>query len=108
VDDVMAKGAIPIICSPIPRNNWKEGKVVRSNDGYAKWAAKVAKSKGACFIDLNDLVAAKYEELGTDKVKTFFPADHTHTNGDGAKLNAEIVVQRLKADGPKKLKKYFK
>ena len=108
VDDVMAKGGIPIICSPVPRNNWKEGKVVRSNDGYAKWAAEVAKSKGAYFIDLNDLVATKYEELGTDKVKTFFPADHTHTNGDGAKLNAEIVVQRLKADGPKKLKKYFK
>jgi lysophospholipase L1-like esterase len=108
VDDVMAKGAIPIICSPIPRNNWKDGKVVRSNDGYAKWAAEVAKSKGALFVNLNDLVATKYEELGADKVKTFFPGDHTHTNGDGARLNAEIVVQRLKADGPKKLKKYFK
>lgn len=108
VEDVMAKGGIPIICSPVPRNNWKDGKVVRSNDGYAKWAAEVAKSKGALFVNLNDLVATKYEELGADKVKAFFPGDHTHTNDGGAKLNAEIVVQRLKAYGPKKLKKYFK
>lgn len=108
VEDVMEKGGIPIICSPVPRNNWKDGKVVRSNDGYAKWAAEVAKLKGTCFVNLNDLVATKYEELGADKVKAFFPGDHTHTNDDGAKLNAEIVVQRLKADGPKKLKKYFK
>ena len=62
VDDVSAKDGIPIICSPIPRNDWKEGKVTRSTYGYAKWAAEVAKSEGAYFIDLNNLVASKYEE----------------------------------------------
>ena len=108
VDDVSAKDGIPIICSPIPRNDWKEGKVTRSTNGYAKWAAEVAKSEGAYFIDLNNLVASKYEELGADKVKPFFPGDHTHTNIDGAKINAEIVVQQLKMNGPKELKKYFK
>lgn len=107
-DDVLAKGAIPIICSPIPRNDWKDGKVSRSTNSYAKWAAEVAKSEGAYFVDLNNLVAAKYEEMGADKVKPFFPGDHTHTNIDGAKLNAELVVQSLKASGPKELKKHFK
>jgi len=108
VDEVLVKGGIPIICSPIPRNNWKDGKVVRSTSGYAKWAAEVAKSEGAYFVDLNNLVAAKYEELGADKVKTFFPGDHTHTSMEGAKLNAGIIVESLKANGPKELKKYFK
>ena len=107
-DDVMAKGAIPIICSPIPRNDWKDGKVTRSTKGYTKWAEEVAKSKGAFFVDLNNLVASKYEVLGSDTVKTFFPGDHTHTNMNGAKLNAQIVVETLKVNGPAELKKYMK
>ena len=108
VDDVLAKGGIPIICSPIPRNDWKDGKVVRSTEGYAKWAAEVAKSEGAYFVDLNNLVAAKYEEFGADKVKVFFPGDHTHTNLEGAQLNAEIVAKALKDKGPTQLRKYIK
>lgn len=100
------KGAIPIVCSPIPRNDWKEGKVIRSTGSYAKWAKEVAEAEGAYFIDLNDLVALKYEEMGAEKVKPFFPVDHTHTNIDGAKLNAEIVTAALKEIKPGKLTKY--
>src|SRR5215211_8767650 len=55
VRDTKAKGAIPIVCSPIPRNDWKEGKLIRSSDSYAKWAKEVADQEGAFFIDLNDL-----------------------------------------------------
>lgn len=32
------KGAIAIVCSPIPRNDWKDGKVIRSSDSYSGWA----------------------------------------------------------------------
>lgn len=56
----------------------------------------MAKEEGALLIDLNNLVAEKYESLGAEKVKTFFPADHTHTNLEGAKLNAEIVIEAIK------------
>ena len=96
IRDAKAKGAVPIVCSPIPRNDWKEGKVARSTESYAKWAREVAQQEGAAFIDLNELVAKKYEEMGAENVKPFFPADHTHTNIDGAKLNAEIVTEALK------------
>jgi lysophospholipase L1-like esterase len=101
------KGAIAILCSLVPRNNWKEGKVVRSADSYSLWAEQVAKEEGAYFINLNERVAEKYEEIGADKVKLFFPVDHTHTNIDGAKLNAGIVVNALKEIKPGKLKKYI-
>ncbi|HEY6506326.1 MAG TPA: rhamnogalacturonan acetylesterase [Chitinophagaceae bacterium] len=101
------RGVIPVVCSLVPRDNWKDGKVVRSADSYATWAEQVAKEEGAYFINLNELVAAKYEELGTEKVKAFFPVDHTHTNIDGAKLSAEIVVNALKEIKPGKLKKYI-
>jgi lysophospholipase L1-like esterase len=107
IRETKAKGAIAIVCSPIPRNDWKEGKVIRSTDSYSKWAEQVAKEEGAYFINLNDLVAIKYEEMGADKVNTFFPADHTHTNLDGAKINAEIVINAIKEIKPGKLKKYL-
>ena len=107
IRETKMKGAIPIVCSPIPRNDWKDGKVIRSTESYTKWAQDVAKEEGAFFIDLNDLVALKYEEMGEDKVKPFFPVDHTHTNIDGAKLNAEIIVNAIKEIKPGKLKKYI-
>ncbi len=108
IRDAKEKGAIPIVCSPIPRNEWRDGKVVRSKDSYAGWAEQVAKEEGAYFIDLNDLIANKYETLGTDAVKAFFPGDHTHTDINGANLNAEIVMEQLKKINPGKLKKYMK
>jgi len=108
IRDAKAKGAIAIVCSPIPRNDWKEGKVTRSAESYAGWAKQVAEQEGAYFIDLNNLVAAKYEAMGADAVKPFFPGDHTHTNIDGAKLNAEIVAEQLKEIKPEGLKRYMK
>jgi len=51
VNEAKAKGAIPIVCSPIPRNDWKDGKVIRSNDSYTLWAKQVAEQTGAYFID---------------------------------------------------------
>jgi rhamnogalacturonan acetylesterase len=107
ITDTKEKKATAIVCSPIPRNDWKEGKVVRSVESYSGWASEVAKKSGAYYIDLNNLVALRYEEMGAEKVKSFFPADHTHTNLEGAKINAEIVINSLKEIKPLKLKKYF-
>ena len=107
IKDTKSKGAIPIVCSPIPRNDWKDGKVIRSTDSYAGWAKEVAASEDAYFIDLNELIASKYEAMGADKVNPFFPVDHTHTNIDGAKINVEIVVKALKTIKPKELEKYL-
>src|SRR5215213_1945810 len=35
IKDTKEKGAIPIVCSPIPRNDWKEDKVIRSKESYS-------------------------------------------------------------------------
>ena len=107
IRDTKASGAVPIVCSPIPRNIWKEGKVVRSPDSYAGWAKEIASQESAYFIDLNNIVAGKYEELGADKVATFFPKDHTHTNKEGGILNAEIVINGIKNLKYCDLKKYL-
>jgi rhamnogalacturonan acetylesterase len=105
--DIKSRRAFAIVCSPIPRNDWKDGKVMRSSESYAKWAREVAEQEGVYFIDLNELVAEKYEKMGADAVNPFFPVDHTHTNIDGAKLNAAIVIKALKELKPGRLKKFF-
>ena len=98
VTDTKAKGATAIVLSPIPRNMWKDGKVIRASDSYGKWAAQVAAAEQVAFIDLNAIVAQKYEALGPDKVKElYFLEDHTHTTPAGAEVNAASVVEGLRA-----------
>jgi rhamnogalacturonan acetylesterase len=81
----------------IPRNIWNEGKVGRANTGYGQFAKEAAETGGAAFVDLNSIIADKYDALGQDKVKEFFPHEHTHTNQAGAELNAQAVVEGLKS-----------
>ncbi|PRY51593.1 lysophospholipase L1-like esterase [Arcticibacter pallidicorallinus] len=90
------KGAIPIVCSPVPRSNWTDGKVKRGGEGYSKLAEETARTAGAHYIDLNLLISEKYDALGEDRVRKMFPADHTHTNMEGAKVNAAAVVDGLR------------
>lgn len=97
IKESKAKGATAIVCSPIPRNDWKEGKVLRSENGYGGWAQQVAKEEGAYFVDLNKLTADKYDQSGETVVKAYFPGDHTHTNEAGAKINAASVAEGLRA-----------
>jgi rhamnogalacturonan acetylesterase len=107
VNDTKAAQAIPIICSPIPRNEWKDGKVVRSNDGYALWARQVAQQTNAYFIDLNNIIGDAFEKIGKEKTAAFFPKEHTHTNKEGAIFNANIVIKGIKNLKHCKLKKYL-
>ncbi|CCH01533.1 GDSL family lipase [Fibrella aestuarina BUZ 2] len=98
INDTKAKGATPIVCSLVPRNVWKDGRVERGSASYGRWAAESAQSAGAYFIDLNEIIARKYE-AGYDEAKLkadFFPADHTHTNRAGAELNAAAVIEGLR------------
>lgn len=97
IADAREKGATPIVCSPIPRKNWKDGKIVRNGGGYGGWAADVAKAAGAEFVPLNDIIADKYDTLGAGKVEPLFADAGTHTSLTGAELNAESVVSGLKA-----------
>jgi rhamnogalacturonan acetylesterase len=105
VDQARAKGATPIILSMIPRNDWKDGKVILADKDFGLWAQQIAEEKKVTFINLNKITADKYNTMGPEKVKPFFPNEHTHTNKDGAKMNAESVVDGLKLSKEKKLKK---
>jgi len=96
IRETKEKGAIPIVLSLTPRNEWPSGKVERRTDTYVKWTEEIAKAEDVFYIDVNDIVATKYEALGKDEVKAFFPQDHTHTNLEGATFTALAVAEVLK------------
>lgn len=92
--ETKAAGATPVMCTLIPRKTWKDGKIAREQ--YADWARQVAAAERISVIDLNELIAKKYEELGPEKVEPMFGDPHTHTSRAGAELNASIIVAAVK------------
>jgi lysophospholipase L1-like esterase len=97
ISETRAKGATPVVCSLIPRNSRSaDGKYARSATTQAGWAKDVAAAENADFIDLNELVARKYDTMSKDQVDALF-AGSPHTNWEGAVVNAETVVSGLKA-----------
>lgn len=107
IADAKAKGATPIVLSPVPRNIWTNGKIARAANDYGKWAREATRTTGAAFVDLNEIIALRYEALGPEKVGALFGGDHTHTNPIGAEINAQTVVEGLKRLEGDPLRPYF-
>ena len=97
IADTRSKSATPILLSVTPRNIWTDGKVQPGLGHFREWTADVARATNTDYIDLSSIVVRQYQKLGAEKVAAFFPLDHTHTNLDGATLNARSVVAGLKA-----------
>lgn len=97
VREARAAGATPIVCSPVPRKTWVDGKIARWSGTHGGWAKQVAAEEHVSFIDLNELVAQRYDALGEEKVNALFADPHTHTSRAGAELNATIVADALRA-----------
>ena len=105
VREAKSKGAIPIICSPVPRGIWKNGTVAGTD--YQVWAKQVAEETKSIYLPLNEMISATYQAQGEYKTKLFFPIDHTHTNKDGAILNAQMVASGIKKFKGDQLKVYL-
>jgi rhamnogalacturonan acetylesterase len=106
IADTRARGATPIVCSLIPRNIWREGRIARTSDGHADWARAGAESEKAAFIDLHEIIARRYDTLGPVAVGPLFADGSVHTSWPGVVLNAESVLAGLKALPENSLKSY--
>ena len=100
ISDTRSKGMMPIILAPVPhspRQPVERGDVEKSP--YVGWAEEVAKAEKAPFVHLNKLILARYAGMAPADVraKYFTPADGTHTNSAGARLNAACVAEGLRA-----------
>lgn len=117
VKDAKAKGITPIICSLIPRcPRPQPGQTVApatQPSGYQLWSEQVAEREKVGYIDLNTLIMQAYakedpEQLGPKYFTSNGKFDHTHTNMEGAKLNAAQVVEGIKKLPESQLAKYLK
>lgn len=111
VSDAREKGAIPIICSMTPRNEWPGNAIERRPGSAATWAAEVAREMDVPFVDIHNLTAdyldkhcrANTPEASKAKAAAYYRHDHTHTSLEGARLNARMFAAGLrKTDCPLK------
>lgn len=108
VNEAKAKGATVVVCPPVPKNAWTNGKVHRNADSYGKWAAEAAQQSGAYYIDLNKLICDQYDAEGEDKVKaTYYGTDATHTIEAGARVATANVVKGIRSIPELKLNDYL-
>ena len=107
VVEAIARGGAPIVCSPVPRKDWQDGHIHQSTDSYAGWARAIATQQRVAFLDLNGIIARRYDALGEAAVNGLFADEGTHTTAAGAELSAEAVVAGLKALHPDPLAGLF-
>jgi lysophospholipase L1-like esterase len=81
----------------VPRNIWKDCKIVRTADGHADWTREVAAAEHVPFLDLHETIASRYDALGQAAVNPLFADGRVHTTKAGAQLSAECVVAALRA-----------
>jgi hypothetical protein len=92
----------------VPRKIWlPDGHIHRSATTYGGWTQQVAEAEHVGFVDLNEIIARRYDALGQAAVDPLFGDPHTHTTLAGAQLNAECVVAGLRALPHDPLAKYL-
>jgi lysophospholipase L1-like esterase len=96
IADARAHGAVPVVCTLIPRNIWENGKIARPVDSHADWARAVAKADGVPLLDLYERIAERYDPMGEAAVTALFADKRVHTTKAGAEMNAAIVVGALR------------
>lgn len=100
--DAKAKGVNVAIASPVPHKKWQDDFA-----DYRKWDAEAARNARVPFIDVTAIMSEVYEKIGQEKVDTLFADKGTHTNIEGAQLNAAGVVSGLKAIPGRPFEKYL-
>ncbi|GAF02111.1 glycoside hydrolase family 88 protein [Saccharicrinis fermentans] len=107
IKQAQAQGVTVIALSHTPRNNWKDGKMARVTDTYAKWTKQAAQAQGAFYIDANNLCASAYEKIGQAATMPYYK-DNVHTSYKGAILNGNTIAQAVYKLHNCRLKQYLK
>ena len=105
--DARKSGAQPILVSPTPHNQWKDGKIVRDSE-LVRQTAEVAKESGIPFFDLNSLLADQYDAMGQPAAERCFADPAFVTNYGGAGLAAEAIVKLLLVQSPVRIQNFLK
>lgn len=118
VDEVKAKGGIPVICTSVVRRRFDSKGLFQDSHGeYVELARGVARDKNVWMIDMYEKSKSLMIELGKDQSAALFlhievgenkifpegKIDNTHFKEDGARIMASLFVEGLKENNVKPL-----
>ena len=99
---IKAKGATPVIVTPMNRHTFVDGHVVNSLEEYPQMAREAAAKTGSVLIDLNAQSKILYEAFGESGSTHLFEhnadytqVDSTHHSPFGAYELAKLIIQGL-------------
>ncbi|GCB50431.1 rhamnogalacturonan acetylesterase [Streptomyces sp. NL15-2K] len=101
VDGARARGARPVLATPVERRRFDAGgNAVPSHGDYPAAMRALAKEERVALLDLQALSLALWQRLGVEETKTYFnwtatEQDNTHFNPPGAIAVARLVAQEL-------------
>lgn len=98
VADVRSRGAHPVLCTPVERCWFRDGRLVPSHGTYPAAVRSIALREEIPLIDLTVFTTWLYEFLGEEAAQTLFAeADKTHFCALGAQEIASFVAGTLRA-----------
>ena len=100
VAEIRSKGAIPILLTLTPRNDYEptdSTRIQRKLDSFTPWIKAMAAELNTPLIDLNDISALKLERYGRWKTNYHFFGDKIHSSEFGAKMNAASCAEGILA-----------
>ncbi len=115
VTDVRARGATPLLATPVARRKFAaDGTVVQTLGAWPQALRDVAAETGVVLIDMNSLTSAHLQALGPEASKALFMwlqpgqwaafpqgrQDDTHYVESGARATAALAVQALRQQVP--------
>ena len=98
---VRARGATPILITPMSQLSYRNGVFTATLQSYATAMLEVGRDEQVETVDLNTLSVDLYQRLGYDTVSSqlFMPAETTHFQREGAIAMARLVSEALAAAG---------
>lgn len=123
VNEVKAKGATPILCTPVARRKFDEKGILEPTHGeYPEIIKAVAKQENVTMIDMEKLTSIMLQDAGVEPSNKFFHKfapgespffpkgldDNTHFNELGARKAAELFLGEIKSQKLKSFAKLIK
>lgn len=111
IDETRAKGATPVLVTPIYRDRWEDGRIKDTHAGYPPAMRELAKDKQVTILDLHAKTAERFQQLGPDATRGLFMylakgespnypdgiQDGTHLRDTGAHEICRLAVQAIEA-----------
>jgi len=113
IDDALARGATPVLLTPIQRNSWNGAELRDTHGAYPDAIRQLAQARGVALVDATALTTEYLERLGPAASTELFMnlavgqfpnypsgnSDDTHLREEGAHAIARLILADLARQG---------